>query len=111
MKIVTVKKPPNLIIEIIGDIDHHSADEIRDEADKQYARSGMKNILFDFSGVSFMDSSGIGMIMGRYKSIREQGGRMAIACMNSNIKRIYAISGLERIIPGYGTVEEAEKHI
>ncbi len=101
----------NLIIKINGDIDHHSSEELRDKIDKEFHRLRCKNIIMDFSKVYFMDSSGIGMIIGRYKAIEKLGGKIAVSGINEELKRIFDISGLYRIIKVYDSLEKAIKSI
>ena len=57
----------SLVIGLNTDLDHHLADEIREVIDEVVEERGIRSIIFDFSKVTFMDSSGIGLIMGRYK--------------------------------------------
>ena len=63
-----------LIVKIQGELDHHTAEGIRDELDNKLENQRIKNIIFDFSGLHFMDSSGIGVLMGRYKKIAQRNG-------------------------------------
>ena len=61
-----------LTVRINGELDHHSAYEIRTATERELRRTGAINIAFDFSGLTFMDSSGIGVIMGRYKTVTSE---------------------------------------
>ncbi|MDL2248955.1 anti-sigma factor antagonist, partial [Tyzzerella sp. OttesenSCG-928-J15] len=67
----------------------------------------IKNVVFDFSKVTFMDSSGIGMIIGRYKLVEKKGGSAAICSMAPEIKKLFDISGLGKIINHYADSKEA----
>lgn len=96
-----------LIIRISNDLDHHRAMELREKADTLIDREGIRNIVFDFDGVTFMDSSGIGMIMGRYKRVIFTGGKVGVTGISSGVDRIFRISGLYKIIEKYDTVKEA----
>jgi len=96
----------NLVVKIAGEIDHHSADEIRLTAEKEFFGSGAKNIVFDFAQVGFMDSSGIGMIIGRYKELKKTGGKVFAVNIGPEINRIFIISGLKKIIPCYESLDE-----
>ncbi len=100
-----------LIVGIIGELDHHSAQYIRDKIDAEMIKATTKNIIFDFSKVTFMDSSGIGVIMGRYKNIQKLNGKAVIVSVNSQIKRIFDMSGLFRIMPVYDNIDTAVKAI
>ena len=96
-----------LVVAPIGDLDHHSVAGLREMIDKKAKREGTCNILFDFSEVEFMDSSGIGLIIGRYKLADASGGVTAVCHMKDSLKRIFDISGLKKIIQPYGDINEA----
>jgi len=100
-----------LYIELEGEIDHHSAQGIREKIDAAFEPTDCRQIIFDFKDVTFMDSSGIGMIIGRYKSAKKRGGTVAIAGMRPEIGRIFQISGLAKIIDSYASVEEAQNSL
>ncbi|MHB8130745.1 MAG: anti-sigma F factor antagonist [Mobilitalea sp.] len=96
-----------LVIRLNGELDHHNAICIREKADKLIDRNNIKHIIFDFRGAAFMDSAGIGVIMGRYKKVIFIGGKTAVANVNSTVDRIFRLSGLYKIIEKYDTVETA----
>jgi stage II sporulation protein AA (anti-sigma F factor antagonist) len=96
-----------LIIHIRDELDHHRAVELRREADKRLDKENAKNIIFDFEGVPFMDSSGIGMVMGRYKKVIFTGGRAFVTGVGPGVDRIFRISGLYKIIEKYDSIESA----
>ena len=96
-----------LIIKLNGELDHHSSSYVKDEIDDEILAKNPKNILFDMSHLNFMDSSGIGVIIGRYKFIASNGGKVGIVSMKPQIKRIYEICGLKRIIPSFDNKKTA----
>lgn len=96
-----------LIVHMSGELDHHSAEESRIRIDNKIDELGVHSILFDFSGVNFMDSSGIGVVIGRYKKVSDFGGRTGIINMKPAIKRIFEMGGLFKIIKEYKSLEEA----
>lgn len=96
-----------LIIRLNGELDHHNAIQIKEKADRLIERNHIKHIIFDFTGSGFMDSAGIGVIMGRYKKVIFIGGRIAVASVNSVVDRIFRLSGLYKIIEKYDSVESA----
>ena len=108
MNINCTERNGNLVVKIIGEIDHHSADAIRFEAEKEFYKVGAKNMIFDFSGVDFMDSSGIGMIIGRYKELKKAGGKVFAINISPEINRIFDISGLKKIIPCFESLNDVE---
>ena len=107
----SVQKGKILYIQLEGEIDHHSAQYIRESVDMAFDPTDCRQMIFDFSGVTFMDSSGIGMIIGRYKNAKKRGGTISIAGMSPEIGRIFQISGLAKIIDSYPSVEAAEKAV
>ncbi len=100
-------KNNTLIIYVNGDLDHHNAEKIKDLADMKIMENRIKNVIFDFENSNFMDSSGIGVIMGRYKLVENIGGIICAVNMNQAVKRIFSISGLFKIIRQYDTVQDA----
>ena len=99
MKITYMKKDKRLIFEIEEDIDECCVQKIRRRIDNGIQRYMPKVVIFDFSNVSFMDSAGIGLIIGRYKLINMIGGELKIANVNTQIQKIFEMSGLLRLIP------------
>ena len=88
-----------LTVYLSGEIDDHAASTIRDDIEKLLRDPSIKRLLFDFSKVSFMDSSGIGMIIGRYKTMKARNGRAEATGLSDAVMRIYRLGGLHRIIP------------
>ena len=86
-----------LRIRMNAELDHHLAEEMRQVIDEVIDKRGVDHIIFDFEKVDFMDSAGIGLIMGRYKKIRGTGD-ITILGANDSIKRILLISGLHKIV-------------
>ena len=100
-------KGTNLTIHMPKELDHHNAEEIKREADRLLGTRNIRSIIFDFEKTSFMDSSGIGMIMGRYKNIRFAGGTVLAVRVNERIRRILTLSGVYNYIDIY---EDLPKH-
>ena len=86
-----------LSVRIEGEVDHHSAVSLREEVDREILEVRPKRLELDLSGVSFMDSSGIGLIMGRYKKIRPMGGEIFVSNLNCRMQRIFGLFGLNSI--------------
>ncbi len=100
-----------LIIKLYEELDHHNAMSFRDHADKLITSKNIKDIIFDFTGSEFMDSSGIGVIMGRYKKVIFTGGKVAVTGIHQSIDRIFKLSGLYKIILKFDTIEDAVKSL
>lgn len=96
-----------LIIRLSNDLDHHNAAEIAKVSDHYIYQNPIKAVIFDFTNTSFMDSSGIGVIMGRYKLMETFGGTVSIVHINKTVDRIFTMSGLYKIISKYSTLEQA----
>lgn len=90
-----------LTIFLPGELDHHSAEKIRRESDRLIEKHHIKCVIFDFEGTNFMDSSGIGVIMGRYRIIHLLGGEVWAVNANERMKKILRMSGVTKIIHIY----------
>lgn len=101
----------NLVVKLNGELDHHTAEEIREEIDKEIDKSNSKNIIFDLEKLNFMDSSGIGVVIGRYKKVSKMGGKAAVVNMNSRVERIFKMSGLFNIVKKFENKKEAVERI
>jgi len=88
-----------LLFEITEELDHHNSERIRNRADYEIQRFMPKRVILDFKKVNFMDSAGIGLIIGRYKQTNCFGGKLEIVNVNSKIKKVFEMSGILNIIP------------
>lgn len=87
-----------IFVEFMEEIDHHSSEKIRKRLDYEIQRFMPKKVIMDFGKVSFMDSAGIGLIIGRYKTVSIYGGIMEIVNVNTKINRVFEMSGVNKII-------------
>lgn len=94
-----------LNIRLSGSIDHHTVRKIREEIDGELYKGGVKQVVLDFGGVDFMDSSGLGLILGRYTKITDMGGKLTLRGLSDDIMKIIKLSGAEKFIP----IEKIEK--
>ena len=93
------EKDKLLIFKMTDEIDDHSVQKIRRKADYEMERYMPKRIVFDFDSVTFMDSAGIGLLIGRYKFTNLLGGRLEIANLTQSVRRIFEMSGILKLIP------------
>lgn len=107
MKIKLIGEKRALLVAVEGELDHHMAEKIKTAVDEKLRSTNAVNIIFDFSGLGFMDSSGLGVIMGRYKNVRTLGGRVVVYGVNAAILRILAMAGLDKIIKFTPNLEKA----
>ena len=87
-----------LTIKLEGELDHHSAESIRSRIDREIEATGCERLTIDMEGVTFMDSSGLGVILGRYRLLNARGGTLFISGANSSVERILRMSGLYSLI-------------
>ena len=87
-----------LTVAMPKELDHHSALRLKAETDMLIGAYHVRRLVFDFSETEFMDSSGIGVIIGRCKSMGFSGGEVAAANMNERVKKIFMVSGLQKLI-------------
>lgn len=100
-------KESNLIVHFYGELDHHISEKSRASIDQKYMGNNLKNIVFDLAQLTLMDSSGIGLIMGRYKLVQANNGKIALISTNVYVDRIIKMSGLLKIIDVYTDLEDA----
>ncbi len=98
-----------LVVKIIGELDHHYATRIRETIDIEIKDKDIRLLIFDLSALEFMDSSGIGVIMGRLRLMKQQGGKVCVAGAKDSLNKIICLSGLSGLIGIYHSVEEAMK--
>jgi stage II sporulation protein AA (anti-sigma F factor antagonist) len=87
-----------LCVRLSGELDHHAAEELRKKVTETLAASPIKHILLNLEKLAFMDSSGLGVILGRYKQIKATGGEMVVCAISPSVKRLFDMSGLFKII-------------
>ena len=88
-----------LVFKITDEIDDCNVQKIRRRADYEIERYMPRKVVFDFDRVTFMDSSGIGLIIGRYKFTNMLGGKLEVANLTQSVKKIFEMSGILKLIP------------
>ena len=88
-----------LVFKITDEIDDCNVQKIRRKADYEIERYMPKRVIFDFDSVTFMDSAGIGLLIGRYKFTNLLGGRLEIANLTQSVRKIFEMSGILKLIP------------
>lgn len=87
-----------LLIEVSGEIDHHSAKILREKIDRELFMYKAKNVYLDLAEVNFMDSSGLGLILGRYTKVTELGGKLKISNPSPEVSKLLKLAGTEKMI-------------
>ena len=111
MDIRLISEKRALLIKVDGELDHHMAGIIKDAADRKIRATNARNIIFDLSDMTFMDSAGIGVIMGRYKKARSLGGKTAVFGTSAQTLRIIKMSGMDKVIKIVPCLEKAIRYI
>lgn len=89
--------PPVVTAHLAGEIDHHEARHIREQVDLAVERIKARELRLDFSGVTFMDSAGVGLLMGRFKLMQSLGGRLVVTNVPTRLERMMKLAGLDRL--------------
>ena len=96
-----------LIIHLPKELDHHNCRNLKYETDLLLSENYINRIVFDFSGTEFMDSSGIGVLLNRYKQMERSGGKVSLYGAGAQILRVLAIGGVGKLVPQYDSKEAA----
>ncbi len=80
-----------------GELDHHSAKEMREAIDNAVELNMPARLVLNFKEISFMDSSGIGLVMGRYRNLAKTGAELCITGMSPQIYKVMKLAGIERL--------------
>lgn len=98
-----------LVLTLQGEIDHHSAVQIRSAIDELLYEEHPRKLVLDLSRIEFMDSSGLGLIMGRYSLMQKLGGELTLRNPHERIVQIFTMAGLQRMVKIEENEESEEK--
>ena len=99
MQVKIIRRKNGLVVRLNGELDHHTATIFREVIDQELSKDFVPNLVVNFENLTFMDSSGIGAILGRYRQIKAKGGKMVFCGLSKHIKKIMQLGGLLTIIP------------
>jgi stage II sporulation protein AA (anti-sigma F factor antagonist) len=91
-------KDGTLYVSLVGEINHHNAVFVRQEIDEKVLELCPKNLVLDLADAPFIDSSGLGLIMGRYQRMQELGGTLTVANPSAEHKKLFKLAGLNKLI-------------
>lgn len=97
MSVKITESKQKMTVYLEGEIDHHNASFIREEIDNAIMFSKPEVLILDFDKVSFMDSSGIGLVMGRYRTLSMHSGKLIVSNLSVQFYKIMKLSGIEKI--------------
>jgi stage II sporulation protein AA (anti-sigma F factor antagonist) len=90
-----------LVVRLQGELDHHSAEKVRHTIERELAQETISHLVLNLADLDFMDSSGLGVILGRYKKVSQLGGKMLLCSIQPSVHRLMEMSGLFKILPTY----------
>lgn len=97
MAVQLEKHDDELVARLSGELDHHTAQGLREQVDSTVERLTPHHLRLDFQDVSFMDSSGVGLVMGRYRLMRSMGGTLTVSGMSERIGSMMRMAGLDKL--------------
>lgn len=100
-----IKDSKTVVVKINEEMDHHACEKIKNKIDLAIEFRQARYLVFDFDGVNFMDSSGIGFIMGRYKIISKRGGKAFMVNLKPTVRKILQMSGIFKILVEENSIE------
>ncbi|TCP59548.1 SpoIIAA-like anti-anti-sigma regulatory factor [Tumebacillus sp. BK434] len=107
LQISTDVRGDTLIVRLSGELDHHTAEMVRSRVEAELDRGLTEHLVLNLEDLSFMDSSGLGVILGRYKRVTQAGGRMALCSVNDQLKKLFELSGMLKILRIYSSESQA----
>lgn len=87
-----------LLVRLSGELDHHEAEQFKTEWQTMIKETKTEHVIMNLEQLTFMDSSGLGVILGRYKEIKQRKGEMVVCSISPAVKRLFELSGLFKII-------------
>lgn len=109
MAVQLERREGELIARLSGELDHHSARSLREQVDAAVEQSSVRRLQLDFQGVTFMDSSGVGLVMGRYRLMHTLGGTLAVSGTSERIRQMMRMAGLDKLPIWDGEQMQTEK--
>lgn len=98
MEIKYKKSGERLTVKLSGELDHNSTSKVKAKIDEILKKDRIRYLDFDMKSVSFMDSSGIGFILGRYRKIKKINGEVKVLNMNTRVRKLFLLAGLNEVI-------------
>lgn len=97
MRLRAAKKGKSLIVQLAGELDHHSAAAVRRELDALLTDEDIQEMVLDLGELEFMDSSGIGVLLGRYRLLSARGGQLKVVNICKQVRKVFEVSGLFKL--------------
>lgn len=104
--VATSERDDVAIVTVSGEVDVYTAAQLRSALEDRIAE-GQTAIVVDLEDVAFIDSTGLGVLVGRLKTVKKAGGWLSVVCTNERILRLFGITGLDKVLPVHDSVEAA----
>lgn len=101
MDISAVRRGQRVIVRLGGELDHHSAAQVRAALDQVLKDVTVRELMLDLTNTTFMDSAGLGVVLGRYRTLSARGGKLILSGVRASIDRIFRMSGLYALVERY----------
>ncbi len=98
MDISAVRRGQRVIVRLSGELDHHSAAEVKAALDSVLRDVTVRELQLDMTNTTFMDSAGLGVVLGRYRTLTARGGKLIVSGVRASIDRIFRMSGLYALV-------------
>lgn len=98
MDISAVRRGQRVIVRLSGELDHHSAAEVKAALDSILRDVTVRELQLDMTNTTFMDSAGLGVVLGRYRTLAARGGKLIVSGVRASIDRIFRMSGLYALV-------------
>mgnify|MGYP000851678119 FL=1 len=106
MKVAKNHRGDILIVAAAGELDHHTAAVLKSSIQEELDKGRVRHIILDLSALSFMDSSGLGVLLGRYKELAKWQGNMLAFGLHPLVEKLFLMTGLNKLIPVYANLDE-----
>lgn len=108
LSISTSEQSGAVVVHCVGEVDVATAAQLRDVVQQAFA-DGSRAVALDMTGVTFMDSTGLGVVVGRLKTLRRAGGNLTVAVTADRVRRVFEITGLDKVFVLHETPEDAAR--
>ncbi|MBC8532397.1 anti-sigma factor antagonist [Gehongia tenuis] len=98
MQVEPISNHEEVVVVLEGELDHHSAVTVKEELDELIMNPEVRRLVLDMAGVHFMDSSGIGVVLGRYRTLKKRGGSVGVKNVSDRVDHIFKMSGLYQVV-------------
>ena len=100
------KKEDKIIVDLIGELDHHNAEEVRVKIDDRIDRDNIKKLILNFKSVTFMDSSALGALVLAFKTLRDTGTKLVLCSINEQVRILFELTGMDNVFEIFPSQDE-----